>query len=264
MKNKRLIICLSIFATLVILIVLTSTIFALQQVSVLFAETPNKLAGMESQIVESASFNYGQNVLFLNKSSYVEKIEKQFPYIKVLNIETIFPNKLVINAVERQETFAIKLSNNNYAIVDEQFKVLDISTTYINSSSNAIELLNLSNISQSVEKADILSFTDTQKQLLSLTFDSLLEWTNNIPQLQSKIQSITVDYERTDQLALKMYSGVTIVVKDASEYNSDKFNLAFSAYEADEKYRQSGILEVRLVTNAQTQNKELRVFYQSA
>lgn len=264
MKNKRLAICLSIFAFLVILIILSSTIFALQSVSVCFLSTTNKLNGFGEQIVTSANFNFGQNVLFLNKNTYIKRIEKEFAYIKILNVETIFPNKLVINAIERQDTFAVKLANNSYAIIDDEFKVLNVVDNYINSTKNAIPLLNLSNISEKVESADNLSFEENQQNVLTNVFSGLLEWQNKVSLLTEKIESITLDYERTNQVAIKMFSGVTIVVKDANEYTSDKLNLVFSAYEANEKYQKNGILEVRVVKNTETNEKELRVFYQSA
>ncbi len=255
MKNKRLAICLSIFAFLVILIVLSSTIFALNQVSLSFLSPTDRLNGKGEDIVKSVDFKFGQNVLFANKKGYISQLEKNNPYLKVINIETIFPNKFVINAVERQELFAIKLANNSYAIVDGDFKVLEIVENYINSASNAIVLTNIKDLPTSVEIADFLQFDKKQMNVLSSTINSLYEWQENSV-LKQKIESVEVDYERLNQVSVKMRSGVQIVVKDANEYNSDKFNLAFSAYESNAKYQNSGILEVRLVNG-----NELRIFY---
>ena len=100
-----------------------------------------------------------------------------------------------------------------------------------------------------------MQFDKKQMNVLSLTINSLYEWQENSV-LKQKIESVEVDYERLNQVSVKMRSGVQIVVKDANEYNSDKFNLAFSAYESNTKYQNSGILEVRLVNG-----NELRIFY---
>ena len=256
MKNKRLAICLSIFTSLVVLIILSSAIFALSKVELVFLSNTDELTGLNNQIVTDANFKKGQNVLFLNKNSYISKIEKNNPYIKIINIETIFPNRLVINAVERQETFAVKLSNNSYAIIDEEFKVLYIANNFVNSSTNAISLSNLKSLNSSTSAGDILQFDSQQKTLLTQTFISFREWKDSHDILKDKIASVELDYERENQISVLMRSGVQIVIKDANQFNSDKFNLAFSAYEFDVKYQSSGVLEVRLVNE-----NELRVYY---
>ena len=117
-----------------------------------------------------------------------------------------------------------------------------------------------------LEEGDFLPYSAGQKQLFDETFHSFREWKLDYNELKSKIKSLTLDYERENQLKVEMFgvgedSGAEIIVKDANEYNSDKFNLVFSAYDSDEKYTKNCILEVRLAKNNATEKYELRVYY---
>ena len=246
MKNKKLVICLVIFAFLVTVVVLTSTIFALGEVTINFVSTTDKLTNSQQTIIESGGFKYGNNILFLNKNKHISNLEKNNPYLKVVNIETVFPNKLVVNCAERAEVFAIKLEDNSYIICDEDFKVLKKVDSFINTANNAILLEGLTNMSQT-EEGDFANFDNVKKIILQTTFNSFREWDLSYNNLKAKIKSVTIDFERANQIKVEMRSGVSIVVKDANEYNSDKFNLAFSTYDSNVNYQNQGIIEVRLV-----------------
>ena len=255
MKNKKLAICLIIFACLATLVVLSSAIFALDSVSVDFLETPQQLLGKEQQIIDSANFAYGSNVLFLGKNSYAESIEKANPYIKVVNIETVFPNKFVIHCVERQEVFAVQQKNGTYAIIDEEFKVLKVQNEFLNATDNAILLTNLGEINN-YEQGDFIGGIDRQKSLVTATFHSLREWKLSYSALKEKIENVEIDYKRENQVLVQIRNNVKIIVKDANICNSDKLNLAFSAYESDAKYQSDIVMEVR-----QTEDNTIKIFY---
>ena len=233
-------------------VVLSSTIFSLKSVEVKFLSSTENLTGQETQIVQSVKFRYGENLFFANKSKYVTKLEKANPYLRVVNIESIFPNKYVINAVERNECYVIKLSNNKYAVTDEHMKVLKIQDVYQNNTANAIEIKNSQLATQQVEAGD---FFETNDYFLNL-FNSFREWKLSYADLKAKISSIEVDYEKTDRLLINMRSGVQIVINSSSNQISDKLNLAFSFYDTkkdkngnDVDYTKSGII---LITETET------------
>ena len=227
MKNKRLAIFLIIFVFFAVVVVLSSTIFSLKSVEVKFFSSTDNLTGTETEIVKSGKFKYGENLFFSNKTSYVKKIEKANPYIRVLNIESIFPNKFVINAVERNECYVIKLLNNKYAVTDERMKVLNILDVYQNNTANAIEIKNSSLANQQVAVGD---FFETDNYFLNL-FNAFREWKLSYVDVKAQITSIEVDYEKTDRLLINMRSGVQIVVNNSKNQISDKLNLAFSFYD---------------------------------
>ena len=255
MKNKKLRVCLIVFASLVLVIVLTSAIFALKNISLDFFGETDKLSGSEQTIIDSADFKQGSNVLFMKKNYYISKIEKKNPYVKVVNIETVFPNSIIIHCTERVELLAVKQTDNTYAILDEDLKVLNVVNHFENTDQNAIIIQGLGNISPQ-NAGDFLSLDARQNELVKSTINSLKEWKLSPSVLKQKVEFVCIDYERENQVLVKMRSGVKIVVKDANILCSDKFNMAFSAYESNTKYQTSGTLEVRI-----TESNEMRIFF---
>lgn len=138
-KNKILTISLSVLSVIVLFVVLSSTVFTVKKIEVNWLSSKNELFEISNKtIVSESGLNYGTNVFFVGKQSSVDKLEKKYPYIKIENIETVFPNKLIIHAQERQEVFAVNLEGC-HLILDSQFKVLKkVSGEFISSSTNAI------------------------------------------------------------------------------------------------------------------------------
>lgn len=250
MKNKKLVACLIVFACLVVLVILSSAIFALSNVSVNFVYSSPSFEGKQQEIIDSADFAYGTNVLFLKKQPYISRLEKNFPYLKVLNIETKFPNKLVLNCEERQELFAVKLIDNTYAIIDEDYKILKKSSSFVNTQSNAI-LLEGTVFSGASQEGEFLSTDKSQENLMLNVMLSLREWNLDYTNLKQKIKTITVNFEQENNILVEMHSGVQIKLINALNRCSDMFNLAFSMYDYTEKdYKSQGIIEIRIVNGS--------------
>lgn len=249
MKNKRLAILLVILVFFAVVVVLSSTVFSLATVEINFLSTTHYLTNNQA-IIDSGKFKYGENVFFSSKKTYISNLEKANPYLRVLNIETIFPNKLVINAAERQEVYVIKLDNNKYAKTDEFLKVLEISNVYQNNTENGIELFGAEVVSQTGLTAG--DFFETSSTYLTELFNCLREWNTSYVTLKSKIQSIQLNYNgHANRLLINMRSGVQIIIRAAKNNLSDKLNLAFSFYDQQTDangqpvdYTKSGIIEV--------------------
>lgn len=190
--------------------------------------TTNVLIDTESAMIESGQFRYGENMFLLSKKTYTSNLEKNNPYLKVVNLETVFPNKLIINAVERNECYVIKLSNNKYAVTDEEMKVLKILDVYQNTNSNAIQIFGSDLAEQKVEAGDFFNLEDDYFKVL---FDSFREWKISYNDIKAKISNIQIDYEKEGQLLVVMRSGVKILVQKSKNQLSDKLNLAFSFYD---------------------------------
>lgn len=232
-----------------VLVVLSSAVFSLSSVQLNFLSTTYVLSD-EQAILDSAKFKYGENVFFLSKSTYKANLEKSNPYLRVLNIETIFPNKMIVNAVERQETYVFKLDNNKYAKTDEFLKILSVSSVYQNNSENGIEILNCEVTTQTdLQAGDFFSVTDA---FLTDLFKCFREWKTSYNELKSRIQSVELNYNGyQDRLLINMRSGVQIIVRSSKSNLSDKLNLAFSFYDqltdSDGQpvdHTKSGIIEV--------------------
>ena len=135
MKARRMFLIMSIMVVLVMLFLISSSVFELKQVEVQFYSywgTPiplsaNKVYTTSSkvqEVVSSAHFEYGTPMFSINKDKYIMTLENNNPYVKTLSLESVFPNKIVINAIERQEKYHISCPQG-YLIVDDEFKILD-------------------------------------------------------------------------------------------------------------------------------------------
>ena len=134
-KTKVLTTISVLLVVIVTIVVLCSTVFCVGSINVVWHTETRNLTEKETQVVASSGINNGNSVFLVGKDEAIEKIEMQFPYIKVLSIETVFPNVLNIHAVEREPVFAVQLTENSYVITDEDFKVLDVRTGNFNSTS---------------------------------------------------------------------------------------------------------------------------------
>lgn len=249
MKNKRLAIILTILTFLVVVITLSSAIFSLNAITVKFLSTTNILTNQTENIINSGDFSYGRNVLFINKRLSKEKIEVANPYINIIFIETIFPNKLIINCVERNEVYCFKISPNTYCYTDENLKVLKTVEGFVNSPNNPIVVNGVVLSTEQAVVGKILEINDDQKSLLNSIFLRCLEWDLSYINLKANIEQITINYERENQISLKMRSGLLIVVKDADIKLYAKMNLAFSIYDENASWQTSGELEIREVND---------------
>lgn len=232
MKKKSLIVMLSILIFIVLVVVLSSTIFSLKNVNLVFYSNTINLTDKEL-IVESGDFQYNQSIFFLNKQKYIDNLEKSNPYLKVLNIETKFPNNLTINAIERNELFVVKTyqdnSFKNYAIVDDEFKVLNTSSSFVNSNLNPI-LVNIEDYNYlSTTQGDFLDNSIYDNILKSLA-NELLGYNNNVLLLKANFAEIHINFENKNNILIKMHSGVEILLKDYNAKLEGKFMLALSYY----------------------------------
>ena len=143
--KKATIICSIIFVLLIILVVLMFTVFLLKDVKVeLKTETEHLTQEVVSEI-ENEALKTGGSVLFLGKEKLISRLEKQFPYLKIVNIETQIPNKLVIHAAEREELFAVNSGEKSY-FLDEEFKILRVENSIYSKQENGAVLLSFGSV----------------------------------------------------------------------------------------------------------------------
>ena len=126
MKNKRLVIILSVFSFLVLVAVLCSTVFTVKKVSLNWLTTKSYFLDMDDTII--ADVKTGESVFLVDKQSIIDTLEGKYPYLKVVSAEVKFPNKLVLHTAERQELYSLKLQDGKYAIMDSDCKVLRFAT----------------------------------------------------------------------------------------------------------------------------------------
>lgn len=144
-SRKRLVIILSIIAAIFVLVVLTSALFSLKNVEVVYSSVASENSVVEGykkdEIIKTGEFAYGKNILFLNYKNNIAKIEKAYPFAKVVKVERKFPNKAIIHIVERQPVFKVQVGSTYYCL-DSDLKIL---SDNVNFSSNLINFPTLLN-----------------------------------------------------------------------------------------------------------------------
>lgn len=125
MKRKKFVILISILLVVTLIIVLASTVFTLKTLSFNFLNERYVYASKtDDDYVKNVKVPYGESIFLLNKKDLISDLEKSNAYLQVVSIETTFPSNIVVHVAEREELYAIKLSDNNYAITDKSLKIL--------------------------------------------------------------------------------------------------------------------------------------------
>jgi len=170
MKSKKILIWLcSIVGCLCLIITLCFTLFKVRNVSFNFKNETTLFQSdlKQKEMIESAEINYSIPVFAVNKKQIIKNLESKNHYLKVINIETRFPNKLVLHCIEREEMYCIK-SDEMYFICDSEFKILSKTKTVSTQQGHAINLTGTKIVDSSLQAGEFLSFLNGEQELLGL------------------------------------------------------------------------------------------------
>ena len=216
--KKKWIIALSVIVGIVlILVILAFTLFSLKSVSIDYRTNKTYITATDDEIIEDAKIDMGGSVFFRNKQYYIDNIERANPYVKVVNIETVFPSSFVIHIAERQKVFAVEHNGQCY-IVDEDYKVLEIIGEYNPEQTDAILLNGLEVSGTSYAVGEFLQVTNSQP-----IYSALYENNRPLNEQKEMIESITFASTFDDNLGrevdiieLKFFSGQTFKIINSS------------------------------------------------
>ena len=240
MKSKKLLVFLIMFVFITVLVVLNSTLFTLQHISISWLTSTINLKTMNEKEVTSLIDERGESIFLLNKEEISAKLEKKHPYLRVVGIETKFPNKIVIYSAEREDLYAVKIADGDYAIIDDYGKVLSRTQTLSTNSNGAviearpIEVL-FNNIQ--LNSADFLVGEQVKikriEEVLTKLSYTLKEANYTTLAKKGIFDSITV--ANTGEggevgMYLTTRNGMVINLLDAEDKMTDKFMLGLSVY----------------------------------
>ena len=248
-KKKKLIISLSVvFGCIALMLILFWTMFGLSKVVVSIDSTTINLKGLsQEEIVDAGKFDKGESVLFAGKEKYVKNIEqfaaedKRFAYVKVVNIETVFPNKYI---VEREELYAIQ-HGEQYLICDRDLRVLKIVDTLMFEDCIVVENMQIFN--ENIKEG---MFLKAKQQSLSKLCSAMLANNRDVSVQLAKFEKITFEDYIDDftnkeyvQMTLQTAQGRKFVVKNIDFALKQKVQKMFAveaqlfASEVDEQGR---------------------------
>ena len=192
-KHKKFVIVSSvIFAVLLTLIILVFTLFSLKSVSLNFKTETNYLtAEVQQEIVDEVHSQGIRSVLFVRKNNVISNLEKEFPYLKIINIETTYPSGFIIHCIEREELFAIESGDKVYYL-DEEMKILRIEEgSFIKTATNAV-LLNIADLNlniQNAEEGQFINFGNSDNDAVSALAN----------RIQSTLTSVLTAFEENNR-----------------------------------------------------------------
>ncbi len=224
--NKKLIISLSItFSIIAVVLILFWTLFGLSVVSVEYHSTRKNLVDVsDDEIVSAGQFNLGACVLFEGKNKSIQNINnfvsqnKNFAYLKILNIETVFPNKFVIHVMEREELFAVENDGQVY-VCDRDFRVLRIT----DSCESAIKLKGLDIENKDINEGDFLNIK--QKFMLNF-FSVMLQNNRDLAEQLGKFSEINITPYK-QEINQNEYYSMRILTKQGRTFIVNNPDFAF-------------------------------------
>ena len=127
-KKAQIITIAIVLSILALILILFCAVFCLYRQDVVFiGERNNTVKITDEQIIETAGFRTGRSIFSLDKDKAIENIEQTYPYLKVVQINTVSAIRIEIRVRERYEMYyAADEINQNYYILDEELKVLQI------------------------------------------------------------------------------------------------------------------------------------------
>lgn len=234
MSRKKKIIIISssvIVGILALFILLAFTLFAVRTIDVDFKSSRENFTSANEEIVEASGIRNGGSVLFQNKDKYILNLEKEYPYIKVINIETVFPSKLVIHMLERSEVYAFKYGEK-FLICDNELKILRIEDEFVSEQDNSILVKGAEIIEKNYATADFLkvkNFADI--------YEKLYENNRTLSEQRAIIKEIEFSLERDDvykkdtlSAKLILFNGQTFKIKNCERGLVGKARLFIDVY----------------------------------
>lgn len=218
MKSRlRNIILISIACVLLVVIILCSTVFTVKNIKVNFLDNNHIMSEAEvlTQIEDSGSIVKGHNVFIFSKGKATKALEKNVPYIRVINLETICPDTIRVNCVERKDCYAIKVGNASYLVVDKYYKVLK------SVNATALPLINLTS------DAEVGSFIESDNiqyfNALTNAFDTIATYENAINVSFASVELVNTN-DRLDFVFKTKEGGITFNVQNVNELFNEKIN----------------------------------------
>lgn len=252
MTKKAKIITISIvLSILALILILFGAVFCLYKQDVVFiGDRSSTIDITNEEIIESAGLKKGRPIFSLDKETAMNNIERTYPYLKVIQINTVSAIRIEISVRERYEMYyTYSDSTKKYYVLDEELKVLRISNiepigiTKLESSILGEEMLDILGITSNTIVSDFLS-TENYRGITYNLFVSMYNTVmiddagtdryvdrEDIKSLITKLQfakGYTLE-ETYDRVILNLSNGFIVDIGKPQENFQDKVNICFSA-----------------------------------
>ena len=189
------------FILIVITIVLLAcTVFIVREVTVESDVSSNLLD--EESIVESSGLTIGRSIISISKEKVKNSIEKDNPYVEVLNIVRIFPNKVIVKVTVRTGVMVIESSTHeNVALIDTSMKVLKVVTA---AEASSFDATIVKGVTFDIPEGGVDSLIGSRLTLNNAAYDAIF----------SEIAEFTANYDLQGQSFSTLFKEITFTEKD--------------------------------------------------
>ncbi|MFR5876624.1 MAG: cell division protein FtsQ/DivIB [Eubacterium sp.] len=162
-----------------------------------------------------------KNLFLADTDGAAQKLEENLPYIYNAEIKRKFPSTIVVNITETKTVYSIKNKDKTYTLLDDNFKVLEVSAAEKPSDSIEIKKLALESaqagmtaeVSNEQTKKDLLILTSAVKSL-KLEDEITAIYSNDINNNYMVYDGrITYKLGTTENIEKKIYSALTATEK---------------------------------------------------
>lgn len=217
-------------------VILCFTLFRTHDISINFHNQTTIFADddKQSELINCANINTSIPIFTLNKKEIISNLELNYPYLKIINIETVFPNKLVLHCAEREETFCIKANGDLYYICDDELKILNITKSVAFGQQNAIYLEGVNVLNTGAGTGEILELSAGGDVIKSIS--TAFAYSNKtITDIKGMFKSVYLAYENNPYtykieptLKFTTYDNFVIDIRNAKSFLVTKLNLLLS------------------------------------
>lgn len=239
-KAKVLSIILCVLSFVVAIVVLFSTLFCVSSVNVVWHTTQLNFSGKDDELILKSQIKNGESIFLVPKEKNALVLEQTYPYLKVLSIESVFPNKINLHLIEREALFCIQYDETKYAYLDQDFKVLEVFNGVYNSTINNPILLkyNGSNLNYNVADFVCDEGVDVFKTI-QINFEKM---DFNIIRQKAFIKDVSL---MSNRMILNTFTGVQIQIFAPAVRQQEKIAMTLKVYETlNASKRASGVLGV--------------------
>ena len=234
-KKVVLFVCLLVFA---VLLVLNATVFTVKNIEVLDA----KGVQSEEDKVKIADYSgiRGKNIFTVSERIATENIEKMMPKVKVEEIIRRSPWAVEIVVSERIAIIAVKNTNNGYAIIDKDGKVLE-NVSDLSSFSHITVLNGVDPVNASIGQTVPLTATQLGRiKQIVMTFEQMGDNGYRDKNFCLAVSAIAFD---SDAVSILMRRGAELRY-NANEDSANKLFALVSFFNSNEEKRDSGVYTV--------------------
>ena len=244
MKNKKLIVIFCVFVAVVMIIVLSSTIFTFRRAELYFINEDGQYVEPGEELTGHVDLEacldglYGKNIVLLGKSEITRRVESANLRVKVERIEKVFPDRIRIYATVRVPLYYLTIDGNVYVMSYDGFVMAE----------NPDSLVSVVEVGGSIGTVDkpvvgeyiSSKFNDSVKyEIIEKFFNSVWRQEGfDYAGIYNLIESVTLG---EDRLTCVTQRGATFVILSPDADLFEKFTSIYAVYPPNPDKQENGV-----------------------